>query len=118
MLQRRVSFGVRADTLALTEIPVISSKHASLLYAKGIRTHEQVAAKSVEELAQVLAPKPSSLPQEQEQGQRCWARWVRRAAQQILDGGCRPAGRGSAAHRAAGSWLSIIRQRYLPHYAD
>jgi DNA polymerase theta len=45
--QGRVSHGVRAELVALTEIPYVKGARAKLLYKAGLRTPEAVAAADV-----------------------------------------------------------------------
>lgn len=51
----RVSFGVKAECIELTEIPQVRSARARALFKAGLRTPQAVAEASVEEIASALA---------------------------------------------------------------
>jgi DNA polymerase theta len=53
--QGRVSHGVRAELVALTEIPYVKGARAKLLYKAGLRTPEAVAAADVNRCAESIS---------------------------------------------------------------
>ncbi|KAK9742156.1 hypothetical protein RND81_03G151800 [Saponaria officinalis] len=52
--QNRVSFGVRAEIVELTNIPYVKGSRARALYKSGLRTAQAIAEASVNEIAKAL----------------------------------------------------------------
>ncbi|KAL9230313.1 hypothetical protein vseg_005682 [Gypsophila vaccaria] len=52
--QNRVSFGVRAEIVELTNIPYVKGSRARALYKSGLRTAQAIAESSVNEIAKAL----------------------------------------------------------------
>ncbi|KAF6260745.1 hypothetical protein COO60DRAFT_857019 [Scenedesmus sp. NREL 46B-D3] len=80
--QGRVCHGVRAELVALTEIPYVKGARAKLLYKAGLRTPEAVAAADVNRILEVLLTAQPRGGQNQEQQRKA----EKRAARMILLG--------------------------------
>jgi hypothetical protein len=75
---------VKAEVVALTEIPYVKGARARLLYKAGLRTPEAVAAVDLERLVEILATgAPAAGKGASEEQQR---RAEQRAARMILEG--------------------------------
>ncbi|WIA12996.1 hypothetical protein OEZ85_006607 [Tetradesmus obliquus] len=75
--QGRVSNGVRAELVALTEIPYVKGARARLLYKAGLRTPEAVAGSDVNRILEVLLTAQPRGGQNQEQQRKVEKRTAR-----------------------------------------
>ncbi|XP_024542477.1 helicase and polymerase-containing protein TEBICHI-like isoform X1 [Selaginella moellendorffii] len=85
--QNRVSFGVRAEIVGLTEIPFVKAARARALYKAGLRTVEAVAEATIPELANALSD--SSFKGHADAGKQQWmyaaaAKKIKNGARRIV----------------------------------